>query len=138
MIRSQSDEGVVESREAALKSLPGLLTRQKSSSGDKLNVLPELSEPLDSTLNLVIRDFVEWWYIPLALDPPDMAFPRECRRSLNHITSSICQRVVDGRSGTDIVGLLTILSAIILIISRLGHLLILLDSPNTFEGVEDT
>ncbi|TIB99398.1 hypothetical protein E3Q18_01550 [Wallemia mellicola] len=102
LIRSQSDEGVVESREAALKSLPGLLTRQKSSSGDKLNVLPELSEPLDSTLNLVIRDFVEWWYIPLALDPPDMAFPRECRRSLNHITSSICQRVVDGRSGTDI------------------------------------
>lgn len=109
MIRSQSDDGVLESREATLKALPGLLSRQTSTSGDKLDVLPELNEPLDTTLNLVIRDFVEWWYIPLALDPPDMAFPRECRRSLNQITSSICQRVVDGRSGTDIVGLVVIL-----------------------------
>ncbi|TIB38672.1 hypothetical protein E3P86_01501 [Wallemia ichthyophaga] len=97
-----------DSRNISLKSLAPISSlgdsdlHRQSTYTDKLDVLPELYEPLDSTLDLIVRDFVNWWYIPLALNPPDLAFPRECRRSLNHLTSSICQRVVAGRSGSDI------------------------------------
>ena len=42
-------------------SAPTLSRSQSSLRTDKLDVLPELYEPLDSTLQLIVRDFIEWW-----------------------------------------------------------------------------
>lgn len=56
-----------DSRNISLKSLAPISSlgdsdlHRQSTYTDKLDVLPELYEPLDSTLDLIVRDFVNWW-----------------------------------------------------------------------------
>ncbi|KAI1875458.1 hypothetical protein JX265_004516 [Neoarthrinium moseri] len=74
---------------------------------------PETREALNSLVDAVVRDYVDWWYGPIV--PSDKSFPLSCRRVLTSFLLSISNRLSRKRPADAFVDFLTNTCSIIIV-----------------------
>ncbi|KAH8200834.1 hypothetical protein TruAng_004993 [Truncatella angustata] len=74
---------------------------------------PETRQALNSLVDAVIRDYVDWWYGPIV--PSDRAFPLSCRKVLTSFLLSVSNRLSRKRPADAFVDFLTNTCSIIIV-----------------------
>ncbi|KAK9421546.1 putative PXA domain-containing protein [Seiridium unicorne] len=74
---------------------------------------PETREALNSLVDAVIRDYVDWWYGPIV--PSDRSFPLSCRKVLTSFLISVSNRLSRKRPADAFVDFLTNTCSIIIV-----------------------
>ncbi|KAI1418645.1 PXA domain-containing protein [Hypoxylon sp. FL1857] len=74
---------------------------------------PETRQALNSLVDAVIRDYVDWWYGPII--PSDKSFPLSCRKVLVNFVLSVSNRLSRKRPADAFVDFLTHTCSIIIV-----------------------
>ncbi|KAI0134208.1 DDHD domain protein [Xylariales sp. AK1849] len=74
---------------------------------------PETREALNSLVDAVVRDYVDWWYGPIV--PSDKSFPLSCRKVLTSFLLSISNQLSRKRPADAFVDFLTNTCSIIIV-----------------------